>query len=111
MKPEGQAEISELISAAAFHPQQCHLLMHGSTKGFLRLGDMRERALLDRHASVLLKPFRKSPQFLTEDDAYFCEITNSVLDFKFSPDGNQVLARDYMTLRLWDLKMPNKPVR
>lgn len=31
-------------------------------------------------------------------------------DIKFTRDGRYILARDYMTLKLWDLNMESKPM-
>ncbi len=31
-------------------------------------------------------------------------------DIKFAADGRHILARDYMTLKLWDLNMESKPI-
>ena len=39
-----------MITAAEFHPTECNLLIYSSSKGTLRLCDMRSQALCDRHA-------------------------------------------------------------
>lgn len=43
-------ELSEVITAAEFHPTGCSLFMYSSSKGILRLCDMRQQALCDRSA-------------------------------------------------------------
>lgn len=43
-------ELTEVITAAEFHPQQCNLLMYSSSKGTVKLADMRESALCDQNA-------------------------------------------------------------
>jgi serine/threonine-protein phosphatase 2A regulatory subunit B len=43
-------ELTEVITAAEFHPQECNLFVYSSSKGSIRLCDMREAALCDRHA-------------------------------------------------------------
>jgi serine/threonine-protein phosphatase 2A regulatory subunit B len=42
--------------------------------------------------------------------SFFSEIIASVSDVKFSRDGGFLLSRDYLNLRLWDLRMENRPV-
>jgi hypothetical protein len=42
--------------------------------------------------------------------SFFSEIISSVSDIKFTRDGRHILARDYMTLKLWDINMESKPV-
>lgn len=50
MKPVNMEELSEVITAAEFHPTDCNIFAHSSSKGIVRLCDMRQQALCDRHA-------------------------------------------------------------
>ena len=50
IKPANMEELTEVITAAQFHPRSCHLLIYSSSKGTIRLCDMREKALCDEHA-------------------------------------------------------------
>lgn len=43
-------ELTEVITAAEFHPYECNLLVYSSSKGSIRLCDMRAAALCDRHS-------------------------------------------------------------
>lgn len=43
-------ELTEVITAAEFHPLECNLLVYSSSKGSIRLCDMRAAALCDRHS-------------------------------------------------------------
>ena len=43
-------ELTEVITAAEFHPTQCNVFMYSSSKGTIKLADMRDSALCDRHA-------------------------------------------------------------
>jgi len=43
-------ELTEVITAAEFHPLHCNLFMYSSSKGTIKLGDMRESALCDQHS-------------------------------------------------------------
>lgn len=43
-------ELTEVITAAEFHPQHCNVFMYSSSKGTIKLSDMRESALCDQHA-------------------------------------------------------------
>lgn len=42
--------------------------------------------------------------------SFFSEIVSSVSDVKFSHSGRYLLTRDYLTAKVWDLNMENKPV-
>ncbi|BGP24324.1 hypothetical protein Rt10032_c03g1552 [Rhodotorula toruloides] len=105
IKPVNMEELTEVITAAEFHPVSCNLFGYSSSKGTVKLADMREQALCDKHAKM----------FEEEEDpsnkSFFSEIISSVSDVKFSKDGRYILSRDYLTLRIWDINMENKPVQ
>jgi len=42
-------ELTEVITAAEFHPTACHLFVYSSSKGTIRLCDMRSQAICDKH--------------------------------------------------------------
>lgn len=43
-------ELTEVITAAEFHPHQCNTFVYSSSKGTIRLCDMRVSALCDKHS-------------------------------------------------------------
>jgi serine/threonine-protein phosphatase 2A regulatory subunit B len=104
LKPPNLEELTEVITSAAFHPSHCSLFLYSSSRGSVRMVDMRDSALCDHH----------SRQFELEEDpstkSFFSEITSSVSDAKFIGNGRYILARDYLTLKVWDVNMENKPV-
>jgi serine/threonine-protein phosphatase 2A regulatory subunit B len=50
IKPANMEELTEVITCAEFHPQECNWFAYSSSKGLIRMCDMRERALCDQHA-------------------------------------------------------------
>lgn len=50
IKPANMEELTEVITAAEFHPNQCNTFVYSSSKGTIRLCDMRTSALCDNHA-------------------------------------------------------------
>jgi len=105
IKPANMEELTEVITSAELHPSHCNILMYSSSKGAIKLGDMRKAALCDEHSKVFEEP---------EDQAsksFFSEIISSISDIKFSADGRYILARDYLTLKIWDLNMEARPVK
>ncbi|ORX66812.1 hypothetical protein DL89DRAFT_275781 [Linderina pennispora] len=105
IKPTNMEDLTEVITAAEFHPQSCNYFMYSSSKGTIKLCDMRESALCDQHAKQFEEP---------EDPGsknFFSEIISSVSDVRFSSDGRYILSRDYLTLRVWDINMDRQPVR
>ncbi|PAV62641.1 hypothetical protein WR25_10427 [Diploscapter pachys] len=104
IKPANMEELTEVITAAEFHPHQCNWFVYSSSKGSIRLCDMRDRALCDSHAKIYEEAEDPSSR------SFFSEIIASVSDIKFSHNGRYLLTRDYLTVKIWDLNMESRPV-
>ncbi|BAD53433.1 type 2A protein serine/threonine phosphatase 55kDa B regulatory subunit-like [Oryza sativa Japonica Group] len=102
-RPAG-SNASEVITSAEFHPTHCNTLAYSSSKGSIRLVDLRQSALCDTHSQVFEQ--HEAPG----SRSFFTEIIASISDIKFSKDGRHILSRDYMTLKLWDINMNSGPV-
>lgn len=42
--------------------------------------------------------------------SFFSEIISSISDVKFSHSGRYMMTRDYLSVKIWDLNMENRPV-
>ncbi|KAG7458450.1 hypothetical protein MATL_G00220320 [Megalops atlanticus] len=104
LKPVHMEELTEVITAAEFHPQHCHLFSYSSSKGSIRLCDMRASALCDQHAKLFEEPEDPGSR------SFFSEIISSISDVKFSHSGRYLLTRDYLTVKVWDLNMERGPI-
>ncbi|TVU34438.1 hypothetical protein EJB05_16270 [Eragrostis curvula] len=104
VKPTNMEDLTEVITSAEFHPTHCNTLAYSSSKGSIRLVDMRQSALCDTHSQIFEQ--HEAPG----SRSFFTEIIASISDIKFSKDGRHILSRDYMTLKLWDVKMNSGPV-
>ena len=104
LKPPNLEELTEVITSAIFHPIQCNVLLYTSSRGTIRLCDLRDSS----HGQHNVK------QFENHDDpsnrSFFSEIISSISDAKFTPDGRYIISRDYMSLKIWDINMDNKPI-
>ena len=47
-------ELTEVITAAEFHPIHCNMFMYSSSKGAIKLSDMRASALCDQYAKGII---------------------------------------------------------
>lgn len=104
IKPANMEELTEVITAAEFHPQQCSTFVYSSSKGTIRLCDMRYQALCDKHAKMFEEP--EDPT----NRSFFSEIISSISDVKFSHNGRFMMTRDYLSVKVWDLAMESRPV-
>ncbi|QOU18971.1 hypothetical protein BRETT_004192 [Brettanomyces bruxellensis] len=105
IKPVNMEELTEVITSAEFHPIDCNLFMYASSKGLIKLNDMRVNSLCDNHARVFEEYVDPS------NHNFFTEITSSISDVKFSPNGRYIASRDYMTVKIWDINMETEPVK
>ncbi|KAK4349873.1 hypothetical protein RND71_029186 [Anisodus tanguticus] len=104
VKPANMEDLTEVITSAEFHPTHCNTLAYSSSKGSIRLIDLRQSALCDSHSKLF------EEQEAPGSRSFFTEIIASISDIKFSKDGRYILSRDYMTLKLWDINMDSGPV-
>ncbi|CAO2814689.1 unnamed protein product [Amaranthus hypochondriacus] len=104
VKPQNMEDLTEVITSAEFHPSHCNTLAYSSSKGSIRLIDLRQSALCDSHAKLF------EVQEAPGSKSFFTEIIASISDIKFANDGRHILSRDYMTLKLWDINMDSGPV-
>ncbi|XP_050380926.1 serine/threonine protein phosphatase 2A 55 kDa regulatory subunit B beta isoform-like isoform X1 [Argentina anserina] len=104
VKPTNMEDLTEVITSAEFHPTHCNTLAYSSSKGSIRLIDLRQSALCDSHAKLF------EEQEAPGARSFFTEIIASISDIKFAKDGRFILSRDYMTLKLWDINMDSGPV-
>jgi len=56
IKPENMEELSEVITSAEFHPSHCNIFIYSSSKGSIKLGDLRDSALCDNQAKTFEEP-------------------------------------------------------
>ncbi|KAJ3587592.1 hypothetical protein NHX12_011189 [Muraenolepis orangiensis] len=96
IKPSNMEELTEVITAAEFHPQQCQTFAYSSSKGSIRLCDMRQAALCDKHCKYFEEPEDPSTR------SFFSEIISSISDVKFSHSGRYLMTRDYLTVKVHD---------
>uniref|UniRef100_A0A8C5M3A0 Serine/threonine-protein phosphatase 2A 55 kDa regulatory subunit B n=1 Tax=Leptobrachium leishanense TaxID=445787 RepID=A0A8C5M3A0_9ANUR len=104
IKPTNMEELTEVITAAEFHPHHCNTFVYSSSKGTIRLCDMRSSALCDKHSKLFEEPEDPSNR------SFFSEIISSISDVKFNHSGRYIMTRDYLTVKVWDLNMENRPI-
>lgn len=105
IKPTNMEELTEVITSSEFHPIDCNLFMYSSSKGMIKLNDMRMNSLCDNHVKIFEEYIDPS------NHNFFTEITSSISDVKFSPNGRYIASRDYMTVKIWDINMETEPIK
>lgn len=93
VKPANMEALSKVITSADFHPTDCHTFLYSSSRGCVRLGDMRAAALCDQSMKVFEEP--EDPV----NKSFFSEIISSISNARFSRDGRYIVTRDYLNVR------------
>ncbi|KAA6384739.1 MAG: putative Protein phosphatase PP2A regulatory subunit B, partial [Streblomastix strix] len=108
IKPDNMEDITQIITCAAMHPVQPSLFLYATSKGLVRLCDMRRSALADTSFTEFSDSGNTS--FATSMlSPAAAEMVSFICDAQFSPDGKSILTRDFFTLRLWDIRMLQRP--
>mmetsp|Transcript_11987 Transcript_11987/g.36520 ORF Transcript_11987/g.36520 Transcript_11987/m.36520 type:complete len:459 (+) Transcript_11987:185-1561(+) len=106
IKPENMEDLNEVITCAEFHPENCNLFAISTSRASVKLMDLRTAALCDE----AVREF-DVPEDMVAKQSFFSEIVASIAGLKFSSNGRYFLTRDYETIRLWDLRRENEPLR
>jgi len=70
----------------------------------MRMGDLRDSSLCDRPCKEFSDPAGAMGGF-------FEELVATISDCKFSPNGHFLLSRDYLSMKVWDLRKVNEPLQ
>jgi len=104
LKPDNFEELSEVITASQFHPKVDNQFIFSTSKGVIKLGDLRKSSVCDGTAIT----FEDKDAQINRN--FFTEIISSISDVTFSKDGQYIFSRDFLSVKIWDVNMPNKPV-
>ncbi|CAC9524954.1 hypothetical protein conserved [Leishmania donovani] len=99
-------EVEELVTASSFHPTHSSLFLLTRSSGILNIGDLRDPPSRESRKYAI------SSQLTTQQNPFSCqaydEILCSISGASFlGPD--HVVTRDYLSLKLWDLRKPDQP--
>lgn len=99
-------EVEELVTAASFHPTHSSLFMLSRSSGVLNIGDLRDPPSREQRQYAITTQVtpQQNPASCPAYDEILCSISAAAF---LSPD--HVITRDYLSLKLWDLRKPDMP--
>ena len=103
IKPRNIDDVTEVITKSKFHPFDDCKFIYATNKGCVCLGDLREN-------SKLINNVLKFENSFNQDLNAFREVTSSISDASISPDGRFIYARDYLSIKIWDVNNPSRPL-
>jgi serine/threonine-protein phosphatase 2A regulatory subunit B len=104
LKPDNFEELSEVITASKFHPTSDNQFIFSTSKGVIRIGDLRANSCCDK-AQVSIEDKESTAQ-----KNFFTDIVASISDITYSSNGRYIFSRDFLNVKVWDVNMPKKPI-
>ena len=104
LKPDNFEELSEVITASQFHPSLDNQFIFSTSKGIIKLGDLRKSSICDHTAMT----FEDKDAHANRN--FFTEIISSISDVAYSKNGKYIFSRDFLSVKVWDVAMNSKPL-
>lgn len=102
IKGKNLEDIKESITLNKYHPTSDSLFLLGTDKGGLKMCDMRQSS-----------NFNDAVDFVSEkvvQKNFFTELVSSYSSAQFFKKGKYIAARDYLTVKVWDVCNASKPL-
>ncbi|KAG8345693.1 hypothetical protein ERJ75_001826100 [Trypanosoma vivax] len=102
-----EEDVEEFITASGFHPQHNSLFFVSRSSGVLNIGDLRDCSTGRQRRYTSSMQVTLSDECSTSSKVYR-EFMCIISDAGFV-GANHIVTRDYLSLKLWDLRRPDKP--
>ena len=94
----------KVITSCKFHPKQDNLFIYSTSKGVIKLCDLRKNGICSNSAQTYCESVDESSK------NFFTDIVNSISDAIFSSNGLNIITRDFLSTKVWDVRMSKKPI-
>lgn len=98
---ERNKQSQEQITSARFNQTQGTVFLYTTSTGKINVCDFRENSDFHKKPSIVFDSAQKT---LGGKASVFNKWTNSVSDARFIEGNHQVVSRDYLNVKLWDLR-------
>lgn len=102
--PKNLNDISEVLTTAKFDPQQDSIFGCGTSKGIIKLCDLRMNSRVGPAAVQF------EDESLKANKNFFTDFVSSISDFSFARDPNLVVSRTLLAANVWDRRSPKTPL-
>lgn len=113
LKPASLEDVQEVITYADYHPKNGSIFTYGTSHGTIKLCDTRKRALCDTFAKQYSNPFLNSvdcPYGAFATYSGQSDIAAAISGLHITQDGNNIVARDFLTVKIWDIRSEGRPM-
>ena len=91
----------ERITSTVFNPHNPSLFLYTTSNGKINICDLRERSDFHQRATLTFETSGKSAKLSSN---VFSKWLNCVSSAKFSHNPTQLFSRDYLSVKMWDLR-------
>ncbi|KAH0575747.1 Protein phosphatase PP2A regulatory subunit B [Spironucleus salmonicida] len=113
LKPPKLDEVSEVITYADYSPTNSAVFVFGTSHGGVCLADTRISAICDRVCRNFANPLQSTadlPYHIFGQVSQQADIAAGISSVHMAKQGNLIIARDLLSVRLWDIRMENRPL-
>lgn len=117
IKPENMENLAEVITCCEAHPQNGNIFIYSSSRGTIKLNDLRDRSNCDEDSVVYLENQSPDKKWFSSGSnenpvniSFFTDVLASISDISFVHDGSKIIARDYLTIKIWDVRKKTEPI-
>ena len=104
-RPANMEELSETITSATYHSTHPQELYVANSRGVVSCYDLRENLNCAAPCNNLMSSPAQGP------DIHLQSILAGISDMKSSPCGTYIIARDYLSVKVWDIRKGSNPVK
>ena len=83
------------------------MFLYTTSFGKINICDLRERSDFHKRPSLLLETVTKGSKLSSN---VFSKWTNSVAQARFVPNSNFLVSRDYLSVKLWDMRAASSDI-
>lgn len=102
--PKNLSDISEVLTSARFDPNSDSLFACGTSKGILKLCDLRS------NSRICAASMQFEDEKLKSTKNFFTDFVSSISDFTFAKDPNLLVSRSLLAANVWDRRAPKQPL-
>ncbi|CAL6045987.1 Protein_phosphatase PP2A regulatory subunit B [Hexamita inflata] len=113
LKPPKIDEACEVITYASFSPCNASQFVYGTSSGNIQLVDTRISAVQSQ-GRLFQNPLQSSaelPYGSFGAAANQSDIAAGICSVQLSKQSNMLIARDFLSVKLWDVRMENRPLQ
>jgi len=101
--PDDFENLQVVLTSACFSPVQSHSILFSNTSGEVLLSDLRQTSSITPNNLISFQT--RAPRNPVTD---LYKVVKGIRSCKFSQDGQYILARDYLSVRVWDVRKPSE---